>query len=484
MLPNKAVFNYIDLITIYKENDLYNINDEFCASGVSIDTRDISAGNIFIALRGENQDGHNRVHEAFEKGASAAVVSKDWYADNQDKLLHNSLIIVDDTLNALGKFAKYHRLRFNIPIIAIGGANGKTTTKEITGFLLAKKFNVLKTFENFNNQLGLPLMLLQLDDSYDVAVLEIGTSEPGEIYILSAMLQPTSGLITNIGKEHLENLIDLDGVEMEETALFAYLLKNEGVAFINYDDKRLKNYTKIMENVFTFGTDDNCSLTYKVNLDDSLNANLILQYKKEEISVNLKIKGYTNAQNAAAAATIALNHGLSLSETAEYLSEFENTGSFSHSYGRMSVEHIGNITLINDCYNANPDSMQAAFTNISMIQSNALKIAVLGDMKELGEASQPEHIAILKNATEIFDKILIYGKEFLTAHLFIQQNLSESENSIKSEKILNFEDKNLINNFLQNELTSGKDPKILLIKGSRSMKMESIIDFVKTNFSK
>lgn len=465
MLPNKSKFDYYDLNKVFSADELVNIKPDFISNGVSVDTRDIEKNNIFVALKGEKQDGHTRVPEAFEKGAIAAIVSRNWYEENKELVANNSLIVVEDTQSALGELASFHRERFDFPIIAIGGANGKTSTKEMTGYLLSKKYKVLKTFENFNNQLGLPLMLLQLDDSYQMAVLEIGTSEPGEIQILSKLLKPTSGLITNIGKEHLENLIDLDGVEMEETALFAHLLKRDGNAFINCDDERLKQYTRLLEESFTYGSDDECELSYDLKLDSDLTPRLLLKYKGEECQTILKVKGYTNANNAVAATAIALNHGLTLQEIAEYLSIYENDGSFSHSYGRMAVEDRGDYILINDCYNANPDSMLAAFANVQLIdKANSIKIAVLGDMKELGEAAEAEHIEILQQATKIFDAILTIGNDFLKA-----------KNSIISEKILNFENHDLIIEHLKGLLSNNKQA-VILVKGSRSMKMEKIIE--------
>ena len=204
MLPNKANFNRSELLSIFSDSNCINFHNFNHCSGISIDTRDIAIDNIFIALIGENQDGHKRVAEAFEKGASACVVNRDWYEANAELLTDKTIIIVPDTLHALAKFGNFHRNRFSIPIVAIGGANGKTTTKEITAHILSQKFNILKTHENFNNQLGAPMMLLQLTEEHQAAVFEIGTSEPGEIFLLANLVEPNLGLITNIGKEHLE----------------------------------------------------------------------------------------------------------------------------------------------------------------------------------------------------------------------------------------------------------------------------------------
>lgn len=425
MLPNKCKIDYVDLTTAFKLEQLHNINADFIAIGISIDTRDIEAGNIFVALKGENQDGHSRVYEAFEKGAKAAIVSRAWFEENKAKLSDVSLLLVDDTLSALQVLANLHRSRFNIPIIAIAGSNGKTTTKEITAHILAEKYNVLKTYQNFNNQLGLAIMLLQLNEEHQVAVLEVGTNEPGEIYHLSKILNPSSGLITNIGKEHLEKLIDLDGVELEETALFAYLNKNDGLAFVNIDDERLSRYTLILETSFKYGENPQCDLSYELKMTSDLSTTLTFKHNDSTATTNLKIKGYTNALNAVAAAAIAFNHGFTLDEIAESLSKFENTGSFDHSYGRMAVEERDGLMIINDCYNANPDSMLAAFANIEHITAdNALKIATLGDMREMGDAAKEEHINVLNKATQVFDIIYTYGSDF-----------AQAGEAIKSDKV-------------------------------------------------
>lgn len=463
MLPNKCKIDYVDLTTVFKLEQLHNINPGFNANGVSTDTRDIEVGNIFVALKGENSDGHSRVLEAFDKGAKAAVVCRKWFEENSSKLDGVSLLIVDDTLLALQMLANLHRSRFNIPIIAIAGSNGKTTTKEITAHILAEKYNVLKTHQNFNNQLGLALLMLQLNENHEVAVLEVGTNEPGEIYHLSKILNPSSGLITNIGKEHLEKLIDLDGVELEETALFAYLNRNDGLAFVNIDDERLSRYTLILDASFKFGANPQCDLSYELKMASDLSTTLTLKHSDTTATTNLKIKGYTNALNAVAAAAIALNYGFTLDEIAASLAKFKNTGSFDHSYGRMAVEEREGMMIINDCYNANPDSMLAAFANIEHISADgALKIATLGDMKEMGDAAKEEHINVLSKATQVFDIIYTYGSDF-----------AQAGEAIKSDKVKHFATHAEINA----EISKLKENKlIILVKGSRSMRMETIIE--------
>ena len=204
MISNTAEFNRIELEIIFGETALHSMSEGFSLKGVSIDTRSLAAGELFVALKGEKIDGHSRINEAIDKGACACLVEKDWFDDHHSNFQNYPMIVVADSLKAFGQLGHYHRQRFSYPVIAVGGSNGKTTTKEMLAALLSQKYRVLKTHENFNNQLGLPLMLLLMSNEFDCAVIEIGTNEPGEISILSEMLAPTHGLLTNIGKEHLE----------------------------------------------------------------------------------------------------------------------------------------------------------------------------------------------------------------------------------------------------------------------------------------
>ncbi|HRT67697.1 MAG TPA: Mur ligase family protein, partial [Bacteroidota bacterium] len=232
MLKNKVKFSGIELTAIFGESSLQNIDLKIETTGVSIDTREIEQGNIFIALVGDNIDAHSKLQEAFDKGAALAIVNKDWYEKNINYMQNLPLILVKDTLKAFQRLAQFHRYKFNSDIIAVAGSNGKTTTKEMIAAVLSKKYRILKTYKNYNNQIGVPQMLLQLNDDIDIAVIEIGTNYPGEIMILSEMIAPTAGIITNIGREHLEGFIDLDGVELEETTLLGYLKKTEGMFFL------------------------------------------------------------------------------------------------------------------------------------------------------------------------------------------------------------------------------------------------------------
>jgi UDP-N-acetylmuramoyl-tripeptide--D-alanyl-D-alanine ligase len=455
MLPNHAKFNYLELKVLFGEANLINISEEIEISGITTDSRQVKSGNVFVALIGERFDGHDKAAEAIESDAAAAVVNRSWYEVNTDAQL--PLIVVEDTLSALGVLANHHRRRFSYPLVAIGGSNGKTTTKEILAHILEEDYSVLKTFQNFNNQIGVPLMLLQMTEDHQIAVLEIGTNQPGEIALLSEMVQPTHGLITNIGKEHLEQLIDLDGVEFEETFLFGYLHKYGGSAIINNDDERLKKYTMLLDDKLTYGEEG--ELSAEILLDEELLPKIKMNYKEESQDAEMISHGLAIAYNGLAAAAAAVKLGLPLTKIADRLSTYMQDD--SKDYARMTVEKINDISILNDCYNANPDSMKMSLRNLEMMNSKGRRIAVMGDMLEMGETAEQEHIEVLKYAIEFCDKILIFGDTF-----------QKAAEAVESEKYSHYESKELLFDEL-NEQIAAND--VILVKGSRGMRLEEII---------
>ncbi len=468
MRENKAVFTKDELAVNLGDSAVQFLPDGWSCEGVRSDSREIVNGNLFVALKGETTDGHNYIQKAFDLGASAALVDQHWYKDvilslSKDEIdkCNSKFIIVKDTLKALGKLANIHRRRFNIPVVAIAGSNGKTTTKDLTASVLSQKFKVLTTYRNFNNQIGLPFMLFQLESTHEIAVLEIGTNEPGEIPILSNILEPTHGLITNIGKEHLEKLIDLDGVEMEETFLFGFLHKTGGICFVNLDDERLCKYGIILEDEVSYSsTDKDAMINANISLNENLNPILSFTATYRQFDVQMKTIGYASALNAVAAASVGLHFGLTNDEIISGLEKYQPES--GHGYARMLVEKIGNFKILNDCYNANPDSMEMAFHSLKIISGVGRKLAVIGDMRELGEASFEEHKKILEKASEIADLIFIFGVEMNRAYASIY----------KSNKILQFDTKEELIDTLESEI---KENDVILVKGSRGMAMEKII---------
>lgn len=466
MLNNDAGFNHIDLQALFGRANLVNISADWICSGVSTDTRTLSEGDIFVALKGDVTDGHDKVPSAFLNGATGAIVNREWYNENFQIVEEMPLVLVDDTLESLGLLARYHRRQFDIPIIAVGGSNGKTTTKDIIAHILESKYNILKTYGNYNNRIGVPLMLLQLNYEHQAAVIEIGTNEPGEIYLLSNIVEPTHGLITNIGREHLEKLIDLDGVEQEETYLFGFLNKHNRKSFINMDDERLRKYDSVIDNKFKYGTGaiaspDNTDLIVDMNLNENLNPVLKFNFGGIDNTAVMKTKGASTGLNAIAALAVTLEMGLKPEDIIPKIESFEFTR--SRGYGRMLVDKYAGIILINDCYNANPDSMESALRTLENASVSGKKYAALGDMLELGDSSAEEHLKIVQKATEVSDFVFLYGKN----------NAEALEKVSNCGNVKHFTDKQAMSGEIFGMLKQGD---ILLVKGSRGMRMEDIVD--------
>ncbi|MCX7879222.1 MAG: UDP-N-acetylmuramoyl-tripeptide--D-alanyl-D-alanine ligase [Ignavibacteria bacterium] len=453
-----SVLNYLD------SPEIINIPSKPLITGISTDTRKINPGEVFFALKGERYDGHSFLNEAIERGASFCIVEKDWLKNQGD--LKIPLLAVSDTLYSLGEIANLYRRQFEIPIIAVAGSNGKTTTKDFIAHLLSYKYNVLKTEGNFNNQIGVPLTLFNLSKNYQIAVIELGTNTPGEIHRLCEIAEPTDGIVTNIGKEHLEYFIDLDGVELEETSLFGYLMKHNGFIFINSDDPRLARYSKIIENCMTFGQNETAQLRAKIEFDRELFPKVEFVYDEIKFSVKLRNRGLAVAYASLPAVAVGLKYGLAVDDLVNALSSFELHSTTSA--GRMLIENYKNVLIINDTYNSNPSSMLLALETLSKISVPRKKIAVLGDMLELGESSHQEHINAILNALEVCNKVFVYGERML-----------EAFQSINSEKhrLIHFENKFDIVDAL---LDLAENETVVLFKDSRGMKCEEVLQrFVK-----
>lgn len=451
MFINSTEFTRSELTQLFGLGNCFSLPD--MCKGVTTDTRTLGVGNLFVALQGERFDGHDHIQSAYEKGATCVIVRKGFSID--ESVPH---IVVDDTLFALGELARVHRKRFTIPVIAIAGAAGKTSTKELVAFCVGKKYNVLKTEANYNNRVGVPLTLLQLTENYSAAVIEIGTNEPGEIERLSEILQPTVGVITNIGKEHLEKLKDLDGVEKEETALFRFLHNSGGKCIINLDDERLRTYVQDGDITYSVGEKAHVSSLY--TYDDNLKPIISLSIESETISFEMNTIGITSIMNATATAAIAYAHGFLTSEIASALAEYKPE--VPHGYARMIVQHIKGITVLNDCYNANPESVSLALRTMSEYPSKGKRIAVLADMLELGDSAVNEHSRILEYALQISDYVILFGEIFV-----------ELGSVLASEKIRTALCHERIVEYLNECLREGD---VMLIKGSRGMRLEKVLE--------
>lgn len=429
--------------------------------GVSTDSRTVKAGDVFFALRGARFNGHKFLAEVFEKDAVAAVVE-----ENADvaAVATMPLVVVKDTTLALGEFARYYRRKFSIPVIAVGGSNGKTTTKEMMAKVLSAKYRVLSTQGNHNNQIGVPQTLFKLEKKHQVAVVEIGTNHPGEIHALCEILEPTHGLITNIGREHLEFFKSLAAIAKEEAALFDILHKQKGaVAFINADDRHVVARSKKLKTKVTYSfRTKKASVVGKLsetNATGCARFSFAAKNAKRAVTVQLSIPGEHNAWNALAAATVGLTFQVPTQKIKSVLEKFQAASK------RMELLSIAGVTVYNDTYNANPDSMIAALRTLASANVPGKRIAVLADMKELGASSLDEHVRVGRDVSKLaVDYLLTFGDEARSIH---------DASSIKNK--IHYEHKNMLAEYLA-ELVSPGDA--VLVKGSRGMTMEDVVAFL------
>ncbi len=433
-------------------------------SGVSTDTRTLKNGNIFFALRGEKFDGHEFLPQAIEAGASLAVVDRAWF-DTQTSVPGHAtpVLVVENTTQALGQLATVYRKKIRIPVLAVVGSNGKTTTKEMIAAVLRTTSNVLSTEGNLNNHIGVPLMLFKLQRKHRMAVLELGTNHPGEIDALCRIAEPTHGLITNVGHEHLEFFGDLDGVAQAEGELFRWLAASRSrMAFVNADDgrvvaqasrvKRRVRYGFEARNVDVQGT--------LAGLDARACARIRVKKKgQKEFDLQLRVPGQHNAMNALAAATVGIHFKVPAAKIRKALQQFSGIGK------RMEVLNIAGATLINDTYNSNVDSTQAALRTLTAMETKRKRIAVLADMLELGAQAEGAHRAVGEAAGELgIDALLTYGPLSRFTH----------EAAVVKFKV-HYDQKNVLAEYLAELIGEGD---VALIKGSRGMNMEDVVAFL------
>lgn len=437
---------------------LVNGSADTWVKDISIDSRTIQKGFAFIAIKGNNFDGHDFIGAAIKKGASCIVKTD---KNKQKATGRIACIEVKDTLKALGDIANFWRKRFDVPVIAVTGSNGKTTAKDMIAWVLSAQFRVLKNEGTKNNQVGLPLTLLKLDDTYDIVVLELGTNHPGEIGYLSRVARPNIGVIANIGTAHLGYFGNLARVFKEKSALI-HNLDNPAIAVLNADDRFLKNeVTRKAKRPFVLG--------FGIKNQSDFFATDIKQHRQALVfSINLKQKiklqtlGYHNIYNALIAAAIAKNFGLSYREIALRLAGFDFPA------GRLKLVKSKNIRFIDDTYNSNPDSLQAALNALEKFQVRGRKIFIMGDMLELGSFARAFHIRAGKDITKVCDVFITVGRLAKFAGQaakgcgFNMKNIFTCRSSQEAAKIL------------RKKLSLQSDD-IVLVKGSRAMRMEEVL---------
>lgn len=426
--------------------------------GISIDTRTILPQDAFIAIKGNNFDGHDFIDEAIRKGAGCIISEPARKAQGSAGKV--TFIEVRDTIKALGDIARFQRRRFGIPVIAVTGSNGKTTVKEMIAHTLSKRFKILRNEGTKNNHIGLPLTLLNLNSTHDIAVLEIGTNHFGEVRYLSGVCQPNIGIITNIGPSHLEYLRDLEGVFREKYSMLEGL-KSPRIAILNADDDLLRKKALIKsgkEIFFSFGIKSRCDFSASAarNLDDKIKFRVNKKYK-----FTLNTPGYYNIYNALAAIAVARIFGIGHKDIISRLNTFD------FPQGRLKILELNSIKFIDDTYNSNPLSLQQALKALANFRTRGRKIFVMGDMLELGSRAEPLHHQAGRDIAACCDVLITVGNlsrlaaEAARACRFDAKNIFSCENCRQAREIL----------FNKLSLEKGD---LVLVKGSRSMKMEEV----------
>lgn len=420
---------------------------------ITTDTRTLIENSIFFGLKGPHFNGNTFAKAALEKGCSFAVIDEPEFAES------DKYIVVENSLNALQELASFHRSLLTIPVIGITGSNGKTTTKELIKCVLEKKYKVLATKGNLNNHIGVPITILGINDETEVAIIEMGANHKGEIASLCEIAKPDFGLITNIGKAHLEGFGSIEGVIEAKSELYNFIQKTNGNVFIHTDNELLMNLGKSL-NLITYGTGKNCNTSGKL-LNDSPYLSLKWRSNKDNESIDEKkelhtnLSGIYNFENILAAICVGNYFNLSSNDINEAVQ------SYRPSNNRSQIIKKSSNTIILDAYNANPTSMAAAIESFSKLDAEN-KLLVLGEMLELGAHSSEEHKTILNLLKEKkLKNIVLVGPQFKkdasgkSYHYF--NNVEEAGKFIKSQKIKSSH---------------------ILIKGSRANQLEKLVDLL------
>jgi UDP-N-acetylmuramoyl-tripeptide--D-alanyl-D-alanine ligase len=412
---------------------------------VSIDTRKIQPQSLFVAIKGDNFDANTFAKEALEKGASYVII------DNQNYVVDERTILVEDSLVALQELAKYHRQYLKLPIIALTGSNGKTTTKELIHVVLAAKFKTKATVGNLNNHIGVPLTLLSFDSETEIGIVEMGANHQKEIEFLCELAQPDYGYITNFGKAHLEGFGGVEGVIKGKSEMYNYIAANTKLAFINLEDKIQVEKSKAFQ-YFSFGVNKENA---NVNIS-SIQANPFVAIQFSDVRIQTHLIGLYNANNINAALTIGKYFGVENADIKAALESYVPENNRSQLLAKESNQ------IILDAYNANPSSMAVAIENFLQL-GDSNKMLILGDMFELGEDSFKEHktiVNLLLNQKDI--TVYFVGSEFFKhqspgSGLHFFETFESFSECLKGLKIEN---------------------SSLLIKGSRGMALERTLQFL------
>ena len=431
--------------------DLYQKYRE--CSGVSTDTRKISSDSMFFALKGPNFNANILAEQALEKGAKYAVV------DDILAVTNKNILFVEDSLQMLQNLANFHAQQLDIPFIALTGSNGKTTTKELLNNVLSTKYKTYATIGNLNNHIGVPLTMLAIDETIEIAIIEMGANKQGDIKELAEICEPTHGFITNIGKAHLEGFGGMEGVRKGKGELFDWLAENNQTVFVNVASS--PTHEMVMERqgfkeIITYTTDTNRRFQTVITLlEDSP---FVIFVDPDGGYYKSHLTGIYNFQNIAAAVRIGQHFGVETKTACQAAADYEPNNN------RSQFIEKGSNNVLMDAYNANPSSMSAAITYFNELKADK-KTVILGDMFELGEDAIEEHKALGKLLTTCnFDKILLVGS--------LMEN---ALNEIPMMKALYFPDKFGLHTWLQDYPQTDSH---ILVKGSRGMGLESVLPFL------
>ena len=450
------IFNIPNAV-IYEPDTFKNI------SYVSIDSRKIKKSTLFIAMKGERFDGHDFMNKAIENGAAAVLINERKL--NRFNNVKVPIITAKDTTLALGDIARVWRTKLNAKIIGITGSSGKTTVKNMLAELLSEKFRVNKTESNNNNQIGVPLTILNTNENHQVLVAELGTNHFGEIPYTANILSPDYSLITNIGDSHLEFLKSKNGVWKEKSFLFEETIRNGGKVFLNYDDPIIKAKHSGKGKHISYGFSGKVDVLGKIkSFTDDGRPVIDITYRKKNCEITLPLHGEQSAKNFLACSAVALELGLTIDEIKKSVKRLKPPA------GRLDVQRLRKFILIDDTYNANPDSTKASIELVGRIKSFKRKILFLGDMLELGIHSLKLHQGlkdvILKSGIDevytIGSKMKYLNKKLIKTSL-ITEHFTDRNELIARIKKLNFND------------------AVILVKGSRGMRMEEFVSKIKNN---
>ena len=415
-------------------------------SGICTDTRKIETNSLFVCIKGENFDGNTFATKALEQGAGHVIVDDEAYFSDPSRMT-----LVDNSITCLQALANHHRKQFDIPVIGITGSNGKTSTKEVIHAVLSKKYNVLATIGNLNNHLGVPFTLLRMNADHEIAIIEMGANKFKDIEELCEIAEPTLGIITNIGKAHLEGFGGFEGVLKTKRELYESIEHADGLIIYNSDDEILMNALPKNTHTFTYGSGKADVQGELVDLSPFVE----MKWTKTDYSspvLKTHMIGKYNFYNYLAAISFGVVFDVAPSDISAAVEAYSPTNN------RSQVKKTAKNTLILDCYNANPTSMQSALESFAL-NSHPDKVFIIGDMKELGTEEFAEHEAMVK----LIEKLNLTG--YTVGNAFKQ---------FKSTSIpKQFETTEELNSFLETESPSGK---LILLKGSRSIGLEKAED--------